>query len=751
MRLFGVVICLIALGLTGYSAIVYKAPKIQADIQARTEAALAEAVMTPVEIVVDGRTITLSGTVADDRERETLLALAGNVQGGLGPVDLLERLTVITPYRFEATKNADGDTSVEGFAPSAELRDLMRADVETIFGADVDMRIELAAGAPDGDWHGIVGLGMDALATLDQGKMTIADTELSLVGNVNSPADVEAIDIFADAAPKGFVWNNRLSVTGETIDTAEASDLVDPFTFTVRKDVDGSLTIKGFAPDEATRDAMINQAKNVAEDRPVIADIQLADGMPDENWPELVFAGIGAMAQVGAGRYDVVGNDVSFSGDVTEDSEKMENEAGPAAEAKTADLIEGDDTVDGPAIVTPYVMTVYKSDDGGFWAEGVAPDEQARDKLIAALKENFAVDEIEAEIELAGGMPGEDWQDFVVDRAIALKAINSGSLNIEDYDSHLIGVVDTPEDMDLVQTKLAAIDSAMTVDLNPIDPRPAAKLELVVSPDQGVTLWGNLPEDLTEKDVVAALGLHEYEGGLSEDGRGNAEDWRKNLAGIGGYLPQFEHVGIKLGNDGARVAGKLYPKADVEKVTEGLTDLLGTEQAATIDVALTEMTYEDNTQRKNPLTGKEEVYDRGHWLPIATFSAGLEACQKQSSDILASSKITFLRGEATLDTKAEKILDDLAAVVSNCLRGGKLALEIGGHTDSRGATDMNKELSQERAAAVRQALLARGVDQAALIAIGYGEANPIADNKTDEGRAKNRRITFEWNESGTEG
>ena len=69
MRFFGIVVCLIGLLLTGYSAIVYKAPKIEADIQARVEERLVDAAAGPADIIVDGRNVILRGTVSDDRER----------------------------------------------------------------------------------------------------------------------------------------------------------------------------------------------------------------------------------------------------------------------------------------------------------------------------------------------------------------------------------------------------------------------------------------------------------------------------------------------------------------------------------------------------------------------------------------------------------------------------------------------------------------------------------------------------------
>jgi outer membrane protein OmpA-like peptidoglycan-associated protein len=76
-----------------------------------------------------------------------------------------------------------------------------------------------------------------------------------------------------------------------------------------------------------------------------------------------------------------------------------------------------------------------------------------------------------------------------------------------------------------------------------------------------------------------------------------------------------------------------------------------------------------------------------------------------------------------------------------------LRYEIQGHTDSRGEDDYNLLLSAARAATVRAYLLNKGIPDGNLIAIGYGESRPIADNNTAQGRAKNRRVEFKFIES----
>jgi OOP family OmpA-OmpF porin len=67
---------------------------------------------------------------------------------------------------------------------------------------------------------------------------------------------------------------------------------------------------------------------------------------------------------------------------------------------------------------------------------------------------------------------------------------------------------------------------------------------------------------------------------------------------------------------------------------------------------------------------------------------------------------------------------------------------VQGHTDNRGRKQHNKILSQGRADAVMKALVKRGIEQTRLVAKGFGSEVPIADNETDPGRQKNRRVQF---------
>lgn len=71
---------------------------------------------------------------------------------------------------------------------------------------------------------------------------------------------------------------------------------------------------------------------------------------------------------------------------------------------------------------------------------------------------------------------------------------------------------------------------------------------------------------------------------------------------------------------------------------------------------------------------------------------------------------------------------------------GNVNIEVAGHTDSRGSDEYNMNLSQQRAEAVRNYLVSKGIAADRLSAKGYGESQPVAGNDTDEGRFKNRRV-----------
>jgi OOP family OmpA-OmpF porin len=107
--------------------------------------------------------------------------------------------------------------------------------------------------------------------------------------------------------------------------------------------------------------------------------------------------------------------------------------------------------------------------------------------------------------------------------------------------------------------------------------------------------------------------------------------------------------------------------------------------------------------------------------------------------------VRFEAGTAQLAPESRDFLDSLAVILK---RFPEDVFEIGAHTDSTGDAVENRAVSQRRAEAVRAFLIGRGLRPEQILARGYGEEVPVADNTTAEGRERNRRIELRRLEPG---
>lgn len=131
-------------------------------------------------------------------------------------------------------------------------------------------------------------------------------------------------------------------------------------------------------------------------------------------------------------------------------------------------------------------------------------------------------------------------------------------------------------------------------------------------------------------------------------------------------------------------------------------------------------------------------------MPLLLCASSLAFAQPKyelkGHELVVPHPIVFETGSDTL--KGES--DDALAYVKGYLAARKdvTKLRIEVHTDSQGSNEHNQQMSEKRALAVARALVHLGADCKRLVAVGFGETKPIADNRTADGRAKNRRVTF---------
>lgn len=129
--------------------------------------------------------------------------------------------------------------------------------------------------------------------------------------------------------------------------------------------------------------------------------------------------------------------------------------------------------------------------------------------------------------------------------------------------------------------------------------------------------------------------------------------------------------------------------------------------------------------------------------PVATdagkTSFSDDECLNRFEVLSRTGAVYFRPASARLDEKSRPLLAEVVGVVGKC---PKLKVEVSGHTDSDGSPTANKNLSERRAKAVADAIIAAGIPSAQITASGYGEEKPVAPNDTPKNKALNRRIEF---------
>jgi OOP family OmpA-OmpF porin len=141
---------------------------------------------------------------------------------------------------------------------------------------------------------------------------------------------------------------------------------------------------------------------------------------------------------------------------------------------------------------------------------------------------------------------------------------------------------------------------------------------------------------------------------------------------------------------------------------------------------------------------KDGVIDKEDSCPTVAGPASNKGCPEVTEQVLEELKVQaravyFNSGKATFktgDQETQARLDAIKEILKN-YPNAKFSIE--GHTDSDGSDKLNQKLSEERAAAVMNGLIERGVNVNNLVSKGFGETMPVASNKTPKGKAENRR------------
>lgn len=252
------------------------------------------------------------------------------------------------------------------------------------------------------------------------------------------------------------------------------------------------------------------------------------------------------------------------------------------------------------------------------------------------------------------------------------------------------------------------------------------------------------------KDTPYFTGMPNYEIWDAEDKEFDEYKFcdGKKLVSVEGKLWKREY-GLK--NEGKEASGLQIIRNYSNAIKSlGGTILIEGEREAIEKVCESEKRYARQVNGRIAKDGKELWVEVGYHEYNGTYIITIVEKQLMKQDVTASEMfdalsreghvalyINFDTGKSIIKLESKPIIDQIVQMMK---LNPELKISVEGHTDNVGNPKSNKTLSEERAKSVVSAIVAQGIDAKRLSAVGHGQDKPIADNKTEDGRAKNRRV-----------
>lgn len=508
------------------------------------------------------------------------------------------------------------------------------------------------------------------------------------------------------------------------IEVAQRDDLLPPrFSVDILRARDG-IQVIGLVP-AAVGVAEINDAIAAIADGVEVANlVETADFAVPDHWEAALHYGLAALQRLPRSKVTIYADLV----EVQAIAESAQQRAGflMALEQDKPSGVQVVLDISAPRpVMAPFQLRFALDGAGGRLETCAADTQEARDRILAAALAAGARGGLACQIAL--GAPSPQWADGVVPAIRALAELGAGTVAFSDADVTLIAADSVAQDdFDRVMGELAnalpdvfSLSGVLTL-ASEADAGSAGPARLIATLDgEGLMrLRGRLPEGAVGRSVEAyarALFGMQQANIATRAVDDLPPEWAlRAMVGLEA-LSRLTEGTMTLEPETLLLRGRTgNPEAESE-ITRLVTDALG----QTADFRLS-VSYLESLD------------------PIAALPSP-EDCVARIDAIQREGKITFDPGSVQINDRAGAVLDRIAEVLPECRH---VRMEIAGHTDSQGREQMNLNLSQSRADAVLNGLLARNVLVSNLVAQGYGQNQPIASNATDAGREQNRRIEF---------
>lgn len=201
------------------------------------------------------------------------------------------------------------------------------------------------------------------------------------------------------------------------------------------------------------------------------------------------------------------------------------------------------------------------------------------------------------------------------------------------------------------------------------------------------------------------------------------------LAGLAEAVAGQEDVKITGSGTIALIKGEFADADAATAARAALTELAGEDIEISDKASVSEDAEEESEEEKEE--DKDEAKPGECSSTIEELSAAAEAL-----------KVNFRTGSARVMDQSTSSLNNFAIELAGCAQQEDIEVFVlvSGHTDSSGSDEANSALSLQRAKTVKGVLVSKGVDSGDITTVGQGESSPIAENDSEEGKAKNRRV-----------
>ncbi|MBR0829179.1 OmpA family protein [Bradyrhizobium manausense] len=274
---------------------------VEADLAARSAAALKDTVLDRTRIAVDGRDVSLAAQAFSEEGRRDAVAAVENVPGVRLVDDQTRLIQEAKPFVWNAERDVVRVT-LSGSAPLPAMKGrLMEAARKEVPGVEVADQMGLARGAPLRFENAAILL-LDQIGKLKDGKITISDTKVSLSGMARELGGREAIAAALKNLPEGFsVATNEIKAP--------------PYVFQAYKDpVAATVTLTGYVPDNNVHAAIAAAASRKFFGEKVVDNLKSSIGAP-ASFGGSVVAALGALSRLSTGTLVVSDREVKLSGD----------------------------------------------------------------------------------------------------------------------------------------------------------------------------------------------------------------------------------------------------------------------------------------------------------------------------------------------------------------------------------------------------------------------------------------------------